>query len=198
MALAPLASADDLAARNIVTPDGVDVDKILASVSDSIRDAAGVPITQTTSTVAVPIFEPTKYLDLPGPPVVSVATVLVGGVAVTDWAKVGDELYRACGWGCVPSEVTVTYTHGYVTVPADIVDLVCAFTSLAFAASEDVYGEASRTESESLGDYKRSTYRLTGVSELQNPSPVNIPHATRIALRARFGGGSAVVGVGRH
>lgn len=203
MALAPLATTDDLAARNIVVPAGVDADSVLDAVSDAIRDAAGVSITQATSTVALPVSDRTmQYLALPGAPVVSVSTVTIGGVAVTDYVKVGNDLYRACGWTTqpnqpwftsTPGEVTVIYTHGYPSVPADIVDLACSFASLVFTASEGNYGLQSRTQAERVGDYEIAFDRPAAGVGVKSPSPVDIPVGTRAWLRNRFSGSAAVV-----
>lgn len=202
MALAPLATEDDLAARNIVVPDGVDASAILGAVSSAIRDAAGVPITLATSTIVLPIYNPyERWIELPGAPVVSVASVVLAGstlVQGVDYVKVGDEIFASRGWGTGVAEMTVTYTHGYTTVPADIIDLACAFASLTFAATDDSYGEASKVELESLGDYKRQFMRSPAGTAIRSPSPVDIPAGTRLALRARFGSGSAVVNMGRE
>ncbi|MFE3382899.1 hypothetical protein, partial [Streptomyces anulatus] len=127
MALTPLAAVADLTARGLtVDPsEAAVVGTFLEVASSAVRDAAGCPISQTTSTVVLE-GEADARLRLPGPPVTAVATVLLDGAAVTDWRLTGGRLWRAAGWAGAsgPSEVTVTYTHGLPTVPADIVDLV--------------------------------------------------------------------------
>lgn len=61
-------------------------------------------------------------LALPLGPVVSVATVALGGTALTvdDYDVVKDDLVRWGGWGGPSTEVDVTYTHGLAAVPDDV------------------------------------------------------------------------------
>lgn len=186
--LAALADTDDLTARNIAVPDGVDAATILDAASAAIREAAGCSISYGPSTITLVVDDPCDF-DLPAGPVASVASVVVDSVAVSGWRKVGDTLHmpRTRWWGVngLPVEVTVTYTHGYPVVPADIVDLACSLAAMAFAAAAaGGYGSDSRTDSIKLGDYAESFNHPTGT---ESPSPVAIPDTVRDALRARFG-----------
>lgn len=76
-----------------------------------------------------------RELVLPERPVVSVASVSVGSttIATSAYALVGNSLWWGAsplnvgnittgegGWGGLASPVTVTYTHGYATIPNDI------------------------------------------------------------------------------
>ena len=190
MAIDPLATAADLTARNITVPDGMDADTVLQSATDSVRDAAGCPITVATSTVTL-VADDWRELDLPGGPVSSVASVEVGGEAFTDYRKIDSTLYASRPWSyCLPVEVTVTYTHGYPIVPTDIVDLVCAMAAMAFKADGD-YGSTGQLQSLKLGEYSE-TY--THVRGSESASPVAIPDTVRDRLRVRFGTTVAVVG----
>ncbi|MEV4936342.1 hypothetical protein [Streptomyces zaomyceticus] len=192
MALDPLATAADLTARGLTVDPGeaTIVDTYLDVASTAVREAAGTAISQTTSTVTVE-GEPGPWLTLPGQPVTAVATVLLDGVAVTDWQLVSGRLWRACGWtsGCGPSLVDVTQTHGLAVVPADIVDLVCRMTAGALKAQraeEDGSGLAADKviTSERLGDYA-VTYASDGrITEM------DLPQYWRERLEARFGGGA--------
>jgi len=56
------------------------------------------------------------WFDLPQIPVVSVTSVTLDGVAVTDFKHVGNRLWRRSGWAACsyePSAVDVVYSHGY-------------------------------------------------------------------------------------
>lgn len=82
-------------------------------------------------------------LPLPGGPVVEVSEVLVDGSAVSNWWVVKDTLWRGSNpattqvdahraqgtWVGPDVEITVTYTHGYDTVPADIQAVVLAMAA---------------------------------------------------------------------
>lgn len=192
MALDPLATAADLEARGLTVEPSEQtiVDTYLDVASTAVREAAGAPISVTTSTVAVE-GEPGQWLTLPGQPVTAVSAVLLDGVEVTDWRLVSGRLWRACGWasGCGPSLVDVTQTHGLTVVPADIVDLVCRMTAGALKAQraeEDGSGLAADKviTSERIGDYA-VTYASDGrITEM------DLPQYWRERLEARFGGGA--------
>ncbi|MEU0761587.1 hypothetical protein ABZ351_18170 [Streptomyces microflavus] len=194
MALQPLATVADLAARGLI----VEADETavtgtyLEVASAAVRDAAGCPISQTTSTVDLEGETDTR-LRLPGPPVTAVTTVLLNGAPVTDWRLTSGRLWRAGGWvgGTGPSEVTVTYTHGLPTVPADIIDLVCRIAAAALVshrAEDDGTGiAAADIRSERIGDYA-VTYGDDGLI-----SDMELPDYLRERLAARFGGGAELV-----
>ncbi|MFG2307663.1 hypothetical protein ACGFS9_03070 [Streptomyces sp. NPDC048566] len=194
MALTSLASTSDLAARGLsVTAEETTVAQTYLSVaSAAVREAAGAPISQTTSTVTVegPV---TAWLSLPGPPVVSVASVSIDGEAVTDWRFRSGRLWRAAGWspGCGPSEVEATYTHGLAETPVDIVDLVCRIAAAALAdyrADTDGAGlAAGDIRAERIGDYA-VTYGSHGLITV-----MELPDYERERLAARFGGGADLV-----
>jgi hypothetical protein len=197
--LAPLATPADLDDRNITVPDGMFAPAILASASTAVRDAAGCPISQTTSTVTL-IADDRCGIDLPGVPVTAVASVAVEGVTVAastltngcwsaGWRLSGDRLLFRDVRMVEPATITVTYTHGLAVVPADIVDLVCGMVSIAAAAGAD-YGLGSRSKSIRLGDYAETTETPAGT---ESPSPMALPERTRERLRARFGGSAVLI-----
>jgi hypothetical protein len=188
-----LATVADLTARGLtVAPEEQALVGVYLDVaSTAVREAAGCPISQTTSTVTVE-GPATQWLSLPGPPTTAVATVELDGEPVTDWLLRSGRLWRACGWsGCEPSEVTVTYTHGLPTVPADIVDLVCriaAATLIAYRSQPQGEGLAAKdVRSERIGDYSVQYGDGGRITE------VELPEYLREQLAARFGGGAAVV-----
>lgn len=75
----------------------------------------GQRLVTITDTALIPGVDD-QWLSLPQHPVQSVATVLLDGVAVTDYKFIGQQLWRANGWLASwwePCNVTVTSTHGY-------------------------------------------------------------------------------------
>lgn len=190
----PLATIEDLAALGVTVEDDERpiVEQYLAVASASVRDAAGCPISQGTSTVVV-AGQREERLPLPGPPVTSVDTVLLDDAEVAGWrlSRPRASLYRAAGWGTDASEVEVTYTHGLPVVPADIVALVCriaATTLMAYRSDETGGGIGVRRVTQlRIGDYSASFADDSTMTE------VELPEVTRARLRARFGGGAAVV-----
>lgn len=92
-----------------------------------------------------------RHVFLPGP-VTAVSAVRVNGVAVTDYTRIGDVLYRAARFGTTssfpPDVVEVDYTAGYATVPDDV---KLAVLQLAGELYENPHGATSRTEQ--IDDY---------------------------------------------
>lgn len=190
MALDPLATVDDLEARGftVEASETSIATTYLRIASAAVREAAGVPISRTTSTITLEGARG-QWLRLPGLPIVSVASVSIDGVAVTDYLLRSERLWRACGWtGCEPSEVQVTQTHGLLEVPEDIVDLVCRMAASGIDASRSEEGgtalaTSKEVTSERLGDWA-VTYGADGrITEM------DLPQYWRERLQARFGGG---------
>lgn len=185
MALAPLASVADLEARGVtVDPSEVATVNVFLDVASAlVREAAGSPISETTSTVVLE-GERVSRLRLPGPPIRSVSAVLVDGQAVTGWKLASGALYGAAGWrpGTDPSDVEVTYVHGLPTVPADIVDLVCRLAGQELSAFRSGEVASRAVQSERIGDYQ-VTYADT------ESGTMILTSFQRERLAARFGGG---------
>jgi hypothetical protein len=194
VALDPLATVADLEARGLtVEPsEAAIVGTYLDVASTAVREAAGTPISETTSTIELE-GAVGQWLTLPGLPISSVASVELDGVPVTDWRLRSHRLWRAAGWtGCEgPSEVEVTQTHGLPTVPSDIVDLVCRMAAAALVAYRSEDGgagiAAGNITSERVGDYA-VTYGNDGrITEME------LPQYWRDRLEARFGGGAQLL-----
>jgi len=193
VALDPLATVADLAALGLPIADDETtvVESYLATASAAVRDAAGSPISQTTSTVKLE-GEPTQRLRLPGSPITGVTSVKLDGKAVTDYRLVSDRLWRHGGWGGWdgPSEVEVTQIHGLPEVPADIIDLVGRLVAGALASYRAEDGGASLgtqvVTSERIGDYA-VTYGGDGLA-----TDMELPAYLRERLAARFGGGMSL------
>jgi hypothetical protein len=134
------------------------------------------------------------YLRLPGPPIISVTSVVLDGETVDpdSYALVDGRLMRPCGWevcGPLPRPAVVTYVHGLAEVPADVVDLVARMAGTAIALSgeeEDGSGlTISNIASERLGDYAVTYNGDAGATEME------LSDRTRDRLRNRFGGAAA-------
>lgn len=188
--LMPLASKDDLEKRGLPTdpPDLLNV--LLASVSAAVREAAGVPIS-AVSTVITLAGTREQFLQLPVAPVVSVDSVTIEGMPVTGWKLRDGRLWCASGWGGQSRDVEVELTYGYLTVPADIVQLVCSFVGAGMISAQD--GDLVRDRGlayTSIDDF-REGYR-TGDSEIVDVT--ELPDRVKNSLRARFSGSAHVSG----
>lgn len=188
MPLDPLASIDDLTARGMPVDAGeVPMANLYLDVaSTAVREAAGTTISRATSVVTLE-GSPGQWLTLPGAPVHEVTAVSIDGSTVTGWRLVSGRLWLARGWGgCEPTEVEVTYTHGLVDVPADIVDLVCRMAAAAiitYRTTDNGEGMAAEREvtAERLGDWSVS-YASDG-----RVSTMELTEHWRDRLQARFG-----------
>ena len=187
--LDPLATTDDLTARGITVPSGMDAATLLNAASEEIRSAAGCPISQITSTVTLVVDDYCGF-DLPAGPVTAVSAVVVDTVPLDGWVVNDNTITMPSGWTlCLPAKVTVTFTHGLPTVPADIIDLACGMVSIA-ANQGSGYGSNTASSSVRLGEYAESATRAPGTV---SPSPMALPDTVRARLRARFGNNVAAI-----
>lgn len=191
MALPDLASGADISDRG-VTPTSTHI-TMLGVASSLVRQAAGSPILQATSTVTLWGLESTNWLDLPGAPVKTVSSVVHDGsprTVGTDCKLVHGRLWGSVPWGndVEPLQVTVTMTHGFTVVPAHIVNLVCDLAILGAAVATDGAHDP-RVIAESIDDY--SVTFASGAESVA--SAMDLPPLTKRWLRAQFGGGAGVV-----
>lgn len=192
MALPDLAIPADLSDRGVDTADASLVSAMLAVASSVVRNATQSPILSTTSTVTLWATDSDHYLALPGQPVTAISAVTLDGtlLPVTDYKNVHGRLWRPSGWagGCEPLEVRVTLTHGFAVVPEHIKQLVCDLAILGMStASAGAHNPAVLTES--IDDYS-VTFSPAGALLA---SAMELPAATKMALRKQFGGGAAMV-----
>lgn len=192
--MTPLATASDLTSYGIETTNTLLVDRLLASVSSAVRAAAGSPISRGTWTVTIP-SEASRKLDLPSRPVLSVESVSVDGIPVSDWRLYGSALYREKMWSvpsAIPVPVTVTFTAGYEPVPEDIVRLVCTYVAAGLVQQTQGGPGAHRDIAYERVDDAQVGYRQGG-DEIVDAT--ELPEATRKSLRSRFGSPGVNVGV---
>lgn len=191
MALPDLADASDLSARGVEPTDDEVAATYLAVASSVVRGAARSPIAQTTSTVSLWAQDRDVYLDLPGKPVSAVSSVVLDGItlAATDYRLIHGRLWRRCGWADEwdPKEAVVTMTHGLSVVPPWVVQLVCDVAIAGMNAAQSGARDP-RVVVESIDDYS-----VTFTSQGQIvATAVELPTATKMALRAAFGGGGGM------
>ena len=196
MALPNLAASSDLSARGVDVTNTALVAVMLAVASATIRNAAQSPILSTSSTVTVwAMDECDTWLDLPGKPVTAVSSVTLDGtlLAATDYKLVDSRLWRLGGWGgsrySEPIAAVIALTHGFATVPVDIINLVCDLAEAGIKTANTGGISDPRVLVESIDDYS-VTYRQGGETVA---SVMELPTMTRDGLRKRFGGGVGLV-----
>lgn len=202
MALEPLATVADLVDLGIDTSNTALANFLLDSVSAEVRDAAGVPITLTTSTVEI-ATEASRRIELPARPVRSVESVQLDGEPLTegsDYVLRSGCLWRVdgCAWhryGTVPGLLTVEFTHGYDEAPADVVRMVCMYVAAGINAAADKFAGHRGLQYVSIDDYREGY--LSGTDEVVDPA--SLTERTKRDLRARFGtfAGPTVIGAVR-
>lgn len=160
-----LATLDDLQARIGRTLDGDDAIRALAILDDAtaaVRSYTGQTISEDTTTDRL---QPRQgLLRLPQRPVTAVSAVTnVDGDAVSyTWdhgsvVHLGGYGYPLNSFEVEPFRnrrpyLDVTYTHGYATVPADIIAVVCQIAGRAYGRALEDTG----LQSESIAGYSYS------------------------------------------
>lgn len=185
--LTALATAADLAARlGIATPATGSValaqmNAALSDASDEIRGAVGQAINAGTSTVTVR-STPGGYIRLPAAPATAVTSVLYDGEAVP-WYRLVDSatLY-------VPSDyartLTVTYSHGWTTIPGELVKWTCVLAAASLAAAKSGnLGLAGGLSSIAVDD-GRATWATNAGEQGEG---VSLPPRIAARLRATYG-----------
>lgn len=162
--MADLATAADLEARlgrDLDATETIRAEALLASASARVRAYTGQTFEESTTTDRVRVRN--GRVRLPQRPVTAVASVVdVEGTAVEFTWHAGDfvnvaalgplrrfdvEPYRnGVAW------LDVTYTHGYATIPADVVEVVCSIVLRALGSDPS----ASAITQESVEGYSYS------------------------------------------
>lgn len=134
--------------------------ELLIDASATVRSYTGQHITQATSTDRLKVKR--GMVRLPQAPVTAVSAVVDtnGNAVLFEWLQ-GNRVqiqsnldtFSFVPWQNGLRYVDVTYTHGYATVPGDIVAVVCQIAGRAYGTSPD----AAAASSESIGSYSYST-----------------------------------------
>lgn len=189
-----LITADDLGVYpvTIETAEMAFVNHLIGVASSTVVDAAGCQIKEARSTVTVLVM-PGRTVRLPGSPIRAVHSVTRDGQTVEGWLKTGTGLYSSTAFsGRDPFELTVDYTHGLATIPADIADLVArmVIAGLYAGRDDDLALNNGMLSSVAVDDYKEAY--ATGDVEIV--TEITLPERTKRSLRRRFGGGAHVSG----
>lgn len=155
------ASAEELADWFGVTLSEVEegrADALLALATNLIQQEVEQTVEKVASDELLRRGTGADRVRLPERPVISVASVTLGGtvVAPTEWYVDGDELVRiAGGWGSPEEVLKIVYSHGYDTVPAAIKAVCLAMVGRVWVnpgmTTEEQEGEA-RTVYSTRGD----------------------------------------------
>lgn len=168
MALPALATVEQLAAWMQVESDTLpaSAEMVLDIASAIIRKQARNTFTRRTTTLTR--YPSNGYVRLPLRPVVSVSSVKRGDVPESFvWHSEHERLYVS---GCTP--VSVTFTHGYASVPADVLGVVLTAASRVLTnpsdlrqetvgsmsvtyAAETIGASLSPADKDLLADYRR-------------------------------------------
>jgi hypothetical protein len=201
MTLAPLAADTDLQVKGVDITNTALVTLMLDVASSVIREAAGSTISQTTSTVTL-LAPESRWLTLPGV-ATSVTSILIDGEAETEWKFAGGMVWRWCGWSvgrvlnrpfrhgiAEPVTVTITYTHGLPTIPADIVNLCADLAKLGIeSVGQEVPAPALAALAVTIDDYTENVQYAAGARSL-----MELSETTKAWLAQRFGSGVYVTG----
>jgi hypothetical protein len=130
---------------------------LLARASARIRRAAGKQISSVTSTATLDVSVTTDQggrVLLPGGPATAVTAVAHtaddGGAAITGWRwNKYDKISYLPTWA---DQVVVTWTHGFTTLPEELVELVCSVAQ-RLGTSDSSTGMEAGIRSESIDDY---------------------------------------------
>lgn len=173
------------------------INRLIESASEAITTAAGCPIVKTRSTITL-LGGRERLLNLPGTPIREVHSVLIDGVELpTGKYRVASAgIYHPGGWAHnreLP-EITIDYTHGFDTVPADIAALAASMVIAGLIAAREGGWELHNGNISSIriDDYQES--RATSGEGVESVTPMSLPDRTRQWLSTRFGGGAVVQG----
>jgi len=141
MALPPLATTAQLAAWMQRDEESLPVgaELVLRVGSDIVRKYARQRLTRATTTAT--LYADEGWVSLPQRPVVAVSAVVVDGAPVdeTGWKLRRDKL----GVNRFADEVRVTYTHGYVETPDDVLGVLLTACARVLNNPEDLRQETA-------------------------------------------------------
>jgi hypothetical protein len=161
---------------------------VIEMATGKIQAACGQRIigATTTALIDVDFCDWGPWLSLPQSPVRSVATVLIDGVADTEWLLRNQQLWRLAAWNrnwTAPILVTVTYTYGYLAGEPGLQLARDMTLALAGAGYGNPGGSVS---SEAIDDYK--------VSYAEADGRMQVTDGMRDRLRSTYGTPAYVTG----
>lgn len=205
-----LASPSDLCTRlgietpGVGTPKYQQLETLLEDASGEMRAVIGQDLTRSTSTVQLYVdgietrlFQGRRlrmgYVTLPAVPVVLIQEVQVNGVTVGPDAMLLRHNTLYIPNAHLEDWLEVTYTHGFETLPEELVKWTCVLAAATRSAAEKT-GALGTTagisqHSQTIDDYTEgwanySGYKAPGMS---------VPPEIGVRLRALYGGGGISV-----
>lgn len=202
-----LASPSDLCTRlgrevpGEGTPEYNQLEALLSDASNELRSVIGQPLSKETSTV---VMQPDgverrrrgsytfimSWVDLPAVPVLSVSTIIVDGITLTDdqWFVRQRTLFLPHTW--MDSELEITYTHGWDPLPPDLVKWTCVLAA-AMLNSVSASGALGVTagvsqHTQAIDDYSESWANYGGSG---STAGLTLPSAVGTHLRSIYGSG---------
>lgn len=125
----------------------------LDAACEDIRDYTHQTLSPVANETIVVDGTGTQWLLLPQAPVTAVASITIDKnldteLVVTDatWRSDGT-VYRKCMWPCGASNITFVYSHGYATMPSNLVRVACELARVA------LYPSTPGFRSETIGGY---------------------------------------------
>jgi hypothetical protein len=138
-----LATASDLAAYLQQDVDTATANLLLAIASAEFETEADTKFSSTSATYTIEGWGQ-QAIYIPRHPVIAVQSITVDAVAVTDFVRVGSNIYRTVGFGgtsTYPAAVVVTYTYGYTAIPDDVKGAALSIAAQAYASPDGAYRE---------------------------------------------------------
>lgn len=182
-----LATPTDLAevmARALTSAEESRAGTLLSIASARVRTFTGQQFTRATETARLRVRG--GRVRLPQAPVTAVSAVTVPGGSAISFSWVAGQIVD-CAPGVLNSFevepfrtrlqwVDVTYTHGYETVPSDVVGIVCDMVAAALASPPEDAG----VQTETLGPFTTSygTSFPGGVRLTQSMRDALLPYMT--------------------
>lgn len=189
--LATTADLRDLLGEDTTTLPDAQAALLLQMATAEVQAAAGQLLVLVSGDVADIMGTTESWLVLPQRPVTDVATVELDGEPVTDWKRFGSRLFRSSGWSAYvhePSQVTVTYSHGYAPDDPGLELARSLALTLAAALFRNPDG---LTAGVSVDDYREQMVQSTADSGANR-----LPKASRDLLRRTYGVRAGLVKVG--
>jgi hypothetical protein len=181
-----LATPADLAAMLQSDVDTATATMLIELATSRVQGAVGQRIIDLTDTALIDVDDYanwSQWLELPQHPIRTVTTVVLDGSTITDYLLRKQKLWRLNGWLTnfwMPSQVAVTYSHGF---PAGSQYLQLA-RSATLALAKMGYGNPAGLAGESIDDYRVTYDQASARMELGEP--------LRAALVAAYGTASHV------
>lgn len=202
--LLPFATAEDFGNRLGLTLTPAEIARaswLLAKASGEIRDELGLAISLVTNDILNRSGTTDERIVLPERPVVSVSSIQLAGVEISDWYLVGNTIVRRGittvwsgivddgystyrGFGYESQPLRIVYTHGFPEIPDRVSAITCEMVAR-------VWVNPGSLIQENIGPVQ-TTYAPYSAP----PRGLQLTDSERFALRRLFGSRSGNVWMG--